>query len=1048
MIMLRQRIGKLLSYLEEQIYPRSQEITGIRMVKSQQPFEEITRLSASDWEELPKGTMWGGHREYYWFDVPVVIPEDFHSCCVCFELLTGKEGGWDATNPQFACYVDGRLRQGLDVNHREFLLTECASAGEEHHIFLAAFTGDQNFQLKFQASIKVLDRLTQQYYYDVSVPYQTACLLDPEDEDSLEIIQVLNQSLNRLDFRQEGSPEYQKSLKEAEDYLQKEFYEKRCRIEGKPLVCCVGHTHIDCAWLWTLQVTRDKAVRSFSTVLELMRRYPEYRFMSSQPLLYQFVKEEAPEIYEEIRKRIAEGRWEVEGSMYVEPDCNLSSGESLVRQILYGKRFFKEEFGKDNVVVWLPDVFGYSAALPQIMKRAGIRYFMTTKINWNEFNRMPYDTFLWRGIDGTEILTHFMPVRDYKTIPDDKRTDFFTTYNGLLAPSQVMGSRKRYSQKYLNQRTLMACGYGDGGGGTTDWMLENQRRMAKGIPGCPVTVFTGVRKFFEQLEQEVSGHPYLPRWCGELYLEYHRGTYTTMGRNKRYNRKAEFAYQNLEWMGMLGKCLLKTPYPKDCLKEGWQTILKNQFHDILPGSSIKEVYEDSKKEYEGILEAAGEAEKERRRHLTAEIQGHAGDVIVWNPNQRAEGLAEFILSEDMDEIFCLWDGKKPIPVQKTSCGTYLFQTSEIPSKGYRRFERYKGGQAELTSDLSITSSRMENQFFCLELDENGQFARIYDKKNDRELLPAGAKGNVIMSYEDRPHNYDAWDINHYYAEKCWEVNQIQSIKVVEQGPVRAVLRIERSYLSSTIAQNIILYQNIPRIDIQNEIDWKEHLILLKCLFPVDMRCEEAVFEIQYGSVKRPTHSNTSWDFARFEVCAHKWLDVSEWDYGVSFFNDCKYGVSVRDNVVGLTMLKSPLYPNPEADKEFHQFTYSIYPHQGSWQESGTVRQAYLLNNPFMAEVKERDGGWLPAVYSLVQAEAENIVLEVVKQAEDSEDMVLRLYECWGRRTKTKLSWSFPVKEVWECDLLEQKEAGIAAEGDGISMMFQPFEIKTVKLILQ
>ena len=380
----------------------------------------------------------------------------------------------------------------------------------------------------------MLDRLTEQYYYDISVPYHTACLLDEEDRDFITIINTINQSVNLLDFRKEGSPEYYESLARAQQYITEEFYEKRCGTKDRPTICCVGHTHIDCAWLWTLRVTQDKAVRSFSTVLELMRQYPEYKFMSSQPLLYQFVKKNAPEIYEEIRERVREGRWETEGAMFVEADCNLSSGESLVRQILYGKRFFKEEFGKDNVVVWLPDVFGYSAALPQIMKKTGIPYFMTTKINWNEFNRMPYDTFMWRGIDGTEILTHFMPTRDYKDTADNaNRTNFFTTYNGFINPSQVKGSWKRYSQKYLNQETLMACGYGDGGGGTTREMLENQRRLSKGIPGCPNTRMSHVTEFFEKLEQDICQNPYLPVWSGELYLEYHRGTYTTMARNKR-----------------------------------------------------------------------------------------------------------------------------------------------------------------------------------------------------------------------------------------------------------------------------------------------------------------------------------------------------------------------------------------------------------------------------------------------------------------------------------------------------------------------------------
>ena len=1058
MIMLRQRIGKFLSYLEQQIYPLTREVTDIRFIKSEENYRGRMDLDASEWKPFGSGRIWGGHREYYWFDLKATVPECFEGKCVCLEILTGKEGGWDATNPQFSCYVDGVLRQGLDVNHREVILSEHAAPGQEYRIVLSAFTGDQNFNLKLKASLKVLDRLTEQYYYDISVPYHTACLLDEEDRDFITIINTINQSINLLDFRKEGSPEYYESLARAQQYITEEFYEKRCGTKDRPTICCVGHTHIDCAWLWTLRVTQDKAVRSFSTVLELMRQYPEYKFMSSQPLLYQFVKKNAPEIYEEIRERVREGRWETEGAMFVEADCNLSSGESLVRQILYGKRFFKKEFGKDNVVVWLPDVFGYSAALPQIMKKTGIRYFMTTKINWNEFNRMPYDTFMWRGIDGTEILTHFMPTRDYKDTADNaNRTNFFTTYNGFINPSQVKGSWKRYSQKYLNQETLMACGYGDGGGGTTREMLENQRRLSKGIPGCPNTRMSHVTEFFEKLEQDICQNPYLPVWSGELYLEYHRGTYTTMARNKRYNRKSEFACQNMEWLGVMEECLLGEEdlpggghpggkYPARLLKESWETVMKNQFHDILPGSSIKEVYEDSKAEYEELLERAGQQIREQLQRLADHVDAGAGDVVVFNPyGALGEGIAEFSPGKGK-EVTGLRDGSGKIPVQQTAEGRCIFEALGVPSRGYRTYGY--GEENAMPSELTVSERGMENRYFILEFNEKGQFSRIYDKENKREVLKPGRAGNVIMSYEDRPHNYDAWDINNYYTEKSWEVDQVSSVQVTEMGPVRAAVQIDRQYLDSTISQTIYLYGHTPRIDIRTKVDWNEHLIMLKDIFPLDVHTDEASFEIQYGNVKRPTHSNTSWDFAKFEVCVHKWLDVSEYGYGVSFLNDCKYGCSVKDGVVGLTMLKSPLYPNPDADKEKHEFWYSIYPHKGDWREAGTVKQAYLFNNPLMAAVKNGSDRTLPPQYSLVSVDADNIVIEVVKQAEDSRDVILRMYECFNQRTDTRLTWRLPVKGAAECDMLEAEERTLDVAKEGTRLSFMPFEIKTVKLMLQ
>lgn len=1045
MIMLQQRIGKFLSYLEKQIYPQKMELENIRFIQTEERFSNVEKLDTTAWELFDGREFWGGHREYYWFDMTARIPEEFEGKCVCFELLTGREGQWDATNPQFTCYVNGVLRQGLDVNHREVLLTESAKAGESYRIVLSAFTGDQNFKLKLQVSIKVLDRLTEKYYYDIKVPYETACLLDSEDRDYIAIIQTINESVNLVDFRQENSAEYRESIQKADGYMEQEFYKKRCSTENRPTICCVGHTHIDCAWMWTLKVTQDKAVRSFSTVLELMRRYPEYKFMSSQPLLYKFVKKNAPQVYEEIKRRVKEGRWETEGAMFVEADCNLSSGESLVRQIIYGKRFFKEEFGKDNIVLWLPDVFGYSAALPQIMKKTGIRYFMTTKINWNEFNRMPYDTFMWRGIDGTEILTHFIPTRDYQDGPKNaNRTNFFTTYNGIINPSQVKGSWKRYSQKYLNQETLLAYGYGDGGGGPTTWMLENQRRLEKGIPGCPNTKQSHVREFFENLEAEVSTNKYLPTWSGELYLEYHRGTYTTMARNKKGNRKSEFAYENIEWLGVLEDCLSGQEYPRELLRWGWETILKNQFHDILPGSSIKEVYDDSKRDYEELLNRAHQEMDTQKQRLADGVKAKAGDVVVFNPNGfLGSGIVCF---KSEEKITALERNGCLFPVQKTADGNCLFEVDMVPPRGYETFSLPENSDLQKENTLYVDTAHMENQYFILEFNEKGQFSRIFDKKCRRELLKPGQAGNVIMSYEDRPHNYDAWDINNYYTEKSWEVDQVESIEVLEKGPVRAALRIVHPYLQSRIVQTVYLYAETPRVDIRTEIDWREHLILLKDLFPVDIHTEEATFDIQYGNVTRPTYSNTSWDFAKFEVCAHKWIDLSEWGYGVSFLNDCKYGVSVRDGVVGLTMLKSPIYPNSEADKEYHEFWYSIYPHENGWRQGGTVRQAYQFNNTMTAAVKKLSGNDLPVKYSLAAVDKENIVIEVVKEAEDSDALIIRMYECYNARTNAVLKVGRTFKKAVECDMLENEEKELTCFDGKVNLTFHPFEIKTVKLI--
>ena len=758
------------------------------------------------------------------------------------------------------------------------------------------------------------------------------------------------------------------------------------------------------------------------------------------------MKKNAPDVYEQIKERVKEGRWEPDGGMFVEADCNIASGEALVRQFVHGQRFFKEEFGVDNEILWLPDVFGYSAALPQILQKCGIPYFMTTKISWNEFNKMPYDTFEWEGIDGSRVLTHFVPTRDYNkaAVEGGTETEHFTTYNGYINPSQMKGAWARYSQKYLNEEVLCSFGFGDGGGGPTKDMLENQRRLAKGLPGMPRTKMSTAKEFFHVLDKHVTGKKYLPTWVGELYLEYHRGTYTSMARNKKFNRKAEFAYQNEEMYAMLDAQTAGGAYPEKELHEGWEVILRNQFHDILPGSSIKEVYDDSKAEYEGIFAENKALTDATLAHIAAGVKAPKHSLVVYNPNSAAAyDLVTFTVPKGMGEP-AVYDGETKLAVQKTADGAYVFFAAGVPGKGYKTYT-VKEEAADTTPTMEVSTKVMENEFFKVEYNEKGQFAKIYDKKAERDVLKPGEAGNVIVSYEDRPHNYDAWDVNNYYTEKFWDIDQVSAMEVVENGPVRACVKVERKYLDSTITQFIYLYHDIPRIDIKNVIDWKEHQIFVKDYFPIDVHTNEATFDIQYGNVKRDTHDNTSWDFAKFEVCHHKWMDVSEDGYGVSMLNDCKYGVGVRNGVIGMSMLKSAIHPNPEADKELHEFTYSIYPHQGGWREAGTVKQAYQINNPLTYSWKENEGGTLAPEYSLVSSDQDNAVIEVVKKAEDSDAVIVRLYECYNRRTPVTLIFGKELTSVVECNMMEEGADPVEFTGNQATFEMKPYEIKTLKV---
>ncbi len=1048
MIFLTDRIGRLLQEIQPFIYPKSVDIEDYRMLKTTERFTDIAHLDTSSWENFNHEQIWGGHREYYWFDTTVTIPQEFDGECVVFELITGREEAWDATNPQFTVYINGKLIQGMDTNHHTVLVTEQAKAGEQYRIVMSAFTGDQNFSLMLKSQLRVLDRETEKYFYDISVPYHVAILLDHNSKDYCDIVTALNESLNLLDLREGLCDAYYDSLPKAQEYITREFYEKKCG-NYKEEIYCVGHTHIDVAWMWTLAVTEDKAVRSFSTVLELMREYPEYIFMSSQPQLYKYVKKHAPEVYEEIKQRVNEGRWEAEGGMFLEADCNIVSGESLVRQFLYGKRFFMQEFNKDNHILWLPDVFGYSAALPQIMQKCGLPYFMTTKISWSEFNQMPYDTFLWEGIDGTKVLTHFIPTRNYNEAPKQgsPETSWFTTYNGMLCPTQVMGGWQRYQEKYLNEEALFSFGHGDGGGGPTKEMLENYRRMEKAIPGCPKTTMSTSEHFFHVLEDKVKDNKYLPTWTGELYLEYHRGTYTSMGRNKRSNRKSEFASQNAELYAVLDRTLNEVIYPQEAINEGWEVIMRNQFHDILPGSSIKEVYDDSKVEYDNLEQATSKLIHASLKSLTANINAPKNSVVVYNPNGFVNSeLVEFTIPEGMKDA-AVYDGAEKLDCQKVSDTVVAFEAKDVPAKGYKTFA-LKEEKSEPKAALTVTDRLLENSFFRITLNEKGQFTSLFDKTANREVLKKGQCGNVLMSYEDKPHNHDAWDVNHYYKEKSWEIDDVTSMEIVEAGALKATLRVDYRYLNSSISQYMTIYRDTPRLDIRHEIDWKQKQIFVRQLFPVDIHANEATYEIQYGNVKRPTHMNTSWDFAKFEVCVHKWLDVSEDNFGLSVLNDCKYGCDVHNGVIGMSLLKSATYPNPEADKEHHTFTISLYPHKGDWKAAKTVQQAYSLNNPMTAVVKENQGGNQQGEYSFVSCDCDNVVVEVVKKAEDSDALIVRMYECYNRRTDAALTFGSEVAEVKECDMMEQDLSNIELSGNSVSFEMLPYEIKTVKVILK
>ncbi|MBE5967561.1 MAG: alpha-mannosidase [Lachnospiraceae bacterium] len=1027
------RIGVICDQLKKLAVVQKIPVENLMYKKGNYIHPQDADAAPESFEPFDSKTMhWYGPDEHYWFRVDFTVPEKLNNKPMWMHVKTQIEEWDDAKNPQFLLFVNNVATQGIDMNHREVLLTECAKANDTYRLDLQSYTGILHSEFNLIVEMLEIDPKIWQLYYDLKVPLEAFPRMEKDDRNRLEIENILNNTINYLDLRNPYSKEFYESLDKALAYIKKALYEDKAGY-ADVIATCIGHTHIDVAWWWTVEQTREKVGRSFSTVLKLMEEYPNYKFMSSQPQLYFFLKERYPELYERVKERVKEGRWEPEGGMWVEADCNLTSGESLVRQFIHGKRFFKEEFGVDNRILWLPDVFGYSGALPQIMKKSGIDYFMTTKLSWNQINKVPYDTLQWRGIDGSEVFTHFISTLG---VGQDPKESFFTTYNGMLHPDAIMGGWMRYQNKDINNDILIAYGYGDGGGGPTREMLEVSKRMEKGVQGIPKVRQEFAGNYFKELEERVKDHKRLPVWEGEFYFEYHRGTYTSMARNKRSNRKSELLLMDLELLSILAKHEANTAYPAKELDKLWKTVLINQFHDILPGSSIHEVYEVTKKEYSELKEEASALLQERLDAVT----GSGNGITVYNT-----------LGFDRDDIVSLGDSKADglkddegniYPVQQTKEGAIAY-VKGIPSKGYRTYEIVEAGAKEETPFTLKGDTSLETPFYKITLDESGLFTSIYDKENDREVLQAGKRANLLRMYEDKPIYYDNWDIDMYYTEKYWDADQVTRMEWTEVGSLRTTLEIDRKISNSVIKQKIYFYADSRRIEFATYVDWKEHQHLLKVHFPVNIHSDEATFDIQFGNVTRKIHTNTSWEMARFESCGQKWIDMSEGHYGVSLLNDCKYGHSVKDGNMAITLIKSGIEPNPMTDYEEHYFTYALYPHAENWRAGGTVREAYKLNQSAYAV----QGGTPGTKTSFASVDQANIVMETIKEAEDGSGIIIRMYESENALTKAHIQLGVTASSIVECNLIEEEGENVPAVGDGFDIEIKPYEVKTYKIRL-
>lgn len=982
------------------------DLEGVEYVKC--GYKTDNSFPESGWQPFTADTKMTGRDAHYWLRASFKTPPKKENTSYYIKCTTGFEGEWDGTNPQGIIYLNGEMVQGVDTNHTEIYL----EPDTEYTMYNYFYLGLIKNNVPLHMAMYELDEKSEQLYYDIRVPYDVF-MMHRQNEDAHEIIiPVLEQTCNLIDFRKPFSDEYKASVSRAVDFIEEEFYEKICTEEGKPIVDCIAHTHIDIEWLWARAQTREKIQRSFTNALALMKKYPEYKFMLSQPELYRYLKEEAPEKYEELKQLVKEGRWEPEGAMYVEADCNLISGESLVRQIYQGKRFFKDEFGVDNKILFLPDVFGYSAAIPQILKKSGIRHFVTSKISWNETNTMPVDCFMWEGLDGTEIFTNFITAQNYKGIDPDR----YTTYVGHLTPSEIKGTWNKFIEKQYSHRALSTYGFGDGGGGPTKEMLENQRRMAKGIPGMPVTklptLIEHLDKKREEFDESCKKLKRTPKWVGELYLELHRGTYTSMAKNKRGNRKSEQALGKAEGLSYIG-LMLGSEYDAKGLYNNWNRVLHNQFHDIIPGSSIKDVYDGTDVDYKEIAEYTDGVINEKMGVIAKNITTDGG-LLVYNPSGfERSGIA-------------------------TVGGKTVELTEAIPAFGWKVVNKFND-----ECRVAVNGLTAENKFYKMTLDNAGRIAELFDKSANRQVLKSGEYGNEFQAFEDFPRLYDNWEITDYYKQKKWVLDDEAQITPVTDGS-RAGFRVVKKYLDSEIIQNIWLYSDTDRIDFDTDIDWHERNQVLKVAFPVDVHANTATYETQFGHIERPTHGNTSWDQAKFEVCAHKWVTVAENGYGVGLLNDCKYGFNTEGSTMKLTVLKCSQYPNEEADQGAHKLTYSIMAYEGDFREAGVINEAYALNQPLTVAQVCANKGALADEFSLVSCDKANVIVETVKKAEDDDGMIVRMYDAFNRRANATVTVAEGFKKAYLCDLMENQIEELEFSDNKVTVPVSNFEIITLK----
>ncbi len=1012
--LLEARVQVFIQRLERLVYSSKKLFDAEYCIYA--PPVDFENRSQGEFKPITEGDYWGENWQVAWFHLKGNVPKEWQGEKIAAYINLGGEALLFDSNGNpviaFSCHSIFDEKFYRD----RYIVAEKAKGNETFDFWIEA-TAAELFGLNIDSDpelenpkrfgehkAKVSDLALAVFREDIwRLLLQVDSLNDimkKLDLNSVRRARILKALMNAIDIFNSDRDSVAKSQKCLETELAK-------KSNSSALTAVtVGHAHLDTAWLWPLSETIRKCARTFSTQIRLMEKYPEYIFGASMPQHYAFVKKYYPNLFDEIKEKINQGQWEPQGGMWVEADCNLIGGEAMVRQILHGKNYFRDEFGFDVKNLWLPDVFGYSAALPQILKKSGIEYMVTQKLSWNQFNKMPSHTFVWKGLDDSEIIAHFPP--------ED-------TYNSNLKPSGLMYAQGNFKEKDELDEFLTLFGIGNGGGGPTEEMIE-RGLIQKDLESTPKVKFSSAQSMLDRLEKH---RDQLMRWEGELYFELHRGTLTSQAYNKKMNRFMELKLRELEFLYSLVDF---SQYPQSDLDEMWKKVLLYQFHDIIPGSSITKVYEDTRVGYKEL------------EQKSAELYNKVCTLLT-NENHNCVSLVNSLS----------FTFKKHIELPKSWCGYEILDEEQniIPSQivngkpvilydveSLGNIKVFRGQQNETADSKLPKELVMENELVRYEFDENGQICRAFDKTCHREILCQG-NGNILSLYEDRPVNWDAWDVDRFYENQLLQNANLISGEWLDDGDVLQRIKFVFEIGTSKIEQFVILDSNSKRLDFVTKVDWVERHKMLRVAFPVNIISDTALFEIQYGSVKRNTHRNTSWDMARFEVAGHRFADLSEHDYGVALLNNCKYGYKVFGNTLDLNLLRATVNPDPEADRGVHEFTYSLLPHCGDFSNSDVIAEAAQLNQGIsLIEGEINDNLFMP-----VQLKG-NVILEVLKKSEKENAHIVRIYEPYGNRTTALIAFNKDVN-VSSVNLMEDVIEHVS--GKKIELHFKPFEIKTFKI---